>query len=94
METRRRRSEHTCLVCGKAITYRFAICASCESTYGRSPLKWPEWLRFLWNDIQRERRREKLIHTHEITFTDLSVMTIDRYGINSRSDSLDEDLEN
>jgi hypothetical protein len=28
-------------------------------------------LRFLWNDIQRNRRRNKRISMNEITFTDL-----------------------
>lgn len=66
----------------------------CESEYGRSPLAWPDWLRFLWNDIQRERRREKRIMENEITLSDLSVMSIDRYGINSRGDdSIDTDRE-
>ena len=48
---------HTCLAgCGKRITWRFAICAECEKTYGRSPTEWPQWLAFLWRDEQRIRR--------------------------------------
>ena len=53
--------QHKCLGegCNKPITWRFALCSDCEKKYGSSPLEWDEWLRFLWNDIQRERRREK-----------------------------------
>lgn len=51
---------HKCLAgCGKSITWRFAICSECEQEYGSKPEEWPEWLRFLWNDIQRERRQER-----------------------------------
>lgn len=52
---------HKCLGegCQKMITYRFAICASCEKIYGSKPLEWPEWLRYLWNEEQRERRKQK-----------------------------------
>lgn len=62
---------HKCIACPNWITYRFAICADCEKKYGRSAKKWPEWLRFLWNDIQKERRRAKRIREHEITFSEL-----------------------
>ena len=64
---------HKCLGenCRKWITYRFAICADCEQTYGNKATGWPDWLRFLWNDIQRDRRRNKRIMKHEVTFVDL-----------------------
>ena len=64
---------HKCLGenCRKWITYRFAICAACEQTYGNKATGWPDWLRFLWNDIQRDRRRNKRIMKHEVTFVDL-----------------------
>lgn len=62
---------HTCLTCSQWITYRFAICSKCEKIYGRSAKEWPEWLRFLWNDTQKERRRNKKIRQHEITFSEL-----------------------
>ncbi|MCK4819895.1 hypothetical protein KA005_29285 [bacterium] len=64
---------HQCLGedCTKWITYRFAICAKCEERYGKSARNWPSWLRFLWNDIQRNRRRNKRISMNEITFADL-----------------------
>lgn len=52
-------AQHKCLVCGKPITYTFAICSSCEAQYGKSAKSWPSWLRFLWADTQRERRQEK-----------------------------------
>ncbi len=61
---------HTCLGenCDQVITWRFALCSKCEKRYGRSPLKWPKWLRFLWNDTQRQRRREKKIREHEVPY--------------------------
>lgn len=66
---------HQCLGedCTKWITYRFAICAKCEGRYGKSARNWPSWLRFLWNDTQRNRRRNKRISINEITFADLEV---------------------
>ena len=82
-------STHRCLVCEKSITYRFAICTNCEDKYGRSPLGWPEWLRFLWNDTQRERRMHRRIRRHEISFIDLSDATIEQCGIDSNDDSED-----
>jgi hypothetical protein len=48
---------HVCLAgCGKAITWRFAICRECEKKYGSKPSQWPDWLQYLWTDTQRERR--------------------------------------
>jgi hypothetical protein len=59
---------HQCLGenCTQYITYRFALCAKCEKRYGRRATEWPAWLRFLWNDIQRERRRVRKINKHEV----------------------------
>ncbi len=70
---------HTCLRCGKPITWQFAICSKCEETYGRRSRQWPKWLRFLWNDIQRERRQNKRINTNETRLleTDSSDDTLD-----------------
>lgn len=45
--------------CRKFITYRFAICRDCEEIYGTRAVEWPDWLRFIWNDIQRERRKRR-----------------------------------
>ncbi len=60
---------HQCLGegCTRSITDRFALCNQCEEKYGRSSLGWPGWLRFLWNDMQREQRRNRLIHRKEIS---------------------------
>jgi hypothetical protein len=63
---------HRCIVCGKPITWTFAICAGCEKTYGNKAREWPTWLSFLWNAEQRERRRNKQIHNHEITMADMA----------------------
>ncbi len=62
---------HCCLVCGKKISWQFAICNVCEETYGRSSTEWPEWLRFLWHDTLRTRRRNRRIAKHEFTESDL-----------------------
>lgn len=49
---------HYCLAgCGRKITWRFALCVNCEKTYTNRPAVWPDWLRYLWNDTLRERRR-------------------------------------
>lgn len=45
-----------CVVCGKSVTYNFALCSSCIEEYGYYVDEWDEWLRFLWNDKQRSRR--------------------------------------
>ncbi len=63
---------HVCLAgCGKRITWRFAICADCEKTYGRSPTEWPGWLAFLWRDEQRIRRQHRRIVAHEINLSEI-----------------------
>ena len=63
---------HTCLAgCGKRITWRFAICAECEKTHGRSPTEWPQWLAFLWRDEQRIRRQHRRIVAHEINLSEI-----------------------
>ena len=72
---------HRCLAgCGRAITWRFAICSECEKIYGRSPHQWPQWLAFSWQDIQRQRRQTKRVLQHEMSFSDLprDVATDDR----------------
>jgi hypothetical protein len=62
---------HKCLAsCGKTITYRFAICADCEKIYGNRSRSWPPWLRYLWIEEQRERRRKKRTEEHEVEFSD------------------------
>lgn len=45
-----------CVVCGKSVTYNFALCSPCIEKYGYYVDDWEEWLRFLWNDKQRSRR--------------------------------------
>jgi hypothetical protein len=72
------RAPHTCMGgCGKIITWRFALCSDCELKYGRSALRWPTWLRDLWNEEQRWRRRHKKYVKNEVTFTDLFEETED-----------------
>lgn len=45
-----------CLICGKPITYPFALCAKHIEEYGESPLDWDPWLREYWNMKQKRRR--------------------------------------
>lgn len=69
------RHYHQCLAgCGKHITWNFAICSNCEKIYGNRATKWPPWLRFLWNDEQRKRRRTVKIIKHEIQISELDSM--------------------
>jgi len=68
---------HRCLAgCGKTITWQFAICTSCEQKYGSGPKVWPEWLRFLWRDTQRERRQNQRQNRYEVN-TDLQELGSD-----------------
>jgi hypothetical protein len=65
-------TRHTCLAgCGRSITWRFAICSSCEEIYGNSSIHWPAWLSFLWNSEQRLRRQDKRIREHELSMSDI-----------------------
>jgi len=50
---------HSCMACGKTITWAFAICEDCERIYGTRTPQWPEWLKFLWRDEARKRRQAK-----------------------------------
>ena len=63
---------HKCLGegCNRWITNRFAICRECEKKYGNRALKWPAWLRYLWNQTQRDRRRENRQEKHEVSLID------------------------
>lgn len=67
---------HGCTACGKRITYRFAICSDCEKIYGRSAFEWPEWLRYSWNETQRQRRATKKTLRHEIQIEDFEFLDI------------------
>jgi len=49
----------TCPVCGKIITRRAFMCGACYDTYGGEKDKWPEWLRYLIRDYERERMSER-----------------------------------
>ncbi len=62
---------HSCLACGKRITWQFALCRQCEKVYGSSMKDWPEWLAFLWRDEIRVRRQDKRVKDNEVTFVDL-----------------------
>lgn len=63
---------HHCIVCGKSITWQFAICTACEVIYGRTSRVWPKWLAYLWSDQVRQRRQERTIKKREVTVSDLT----------------------
>jgi len=60
-------------VCGKPIKGKTHLCADCLEIYGTDRTDWPEWLKFLVNDLDREYAAEKRFDQHEINFTDLGV---------------------
>ena len=60
-------------VCGQKIKDQHKLCTACENIYGKSRLSWPEWLRFMVNDMEREYRQEKRVDAIEDTFTDLGL---------------------
>lgn len=60
--------------CGKFITWNFALCTSCEEQFGRRAHEWPDWLRFLWQEEQKSRRRNKKQGQNEVSFSDLEVI--------------------
>lgn len=62
---------HRCVVCGKAISWNFALCSDDEVIYGSKATEWPDWLRFLWADTLKERRSSRERYRHEIAFDDL-----------------------
>lgn len=62
-----------CCICGKVITNGFDLCESCMNEYGRDKSQYPEWLKFLIADNNRERRQERRINQHEISFTDMGL---------------------
>lgn len=72
---------HSCLVCQKHITWQFAICSICEKKYGNVMTQWPDWLRYLWADTQRERRRDKRQRNFEVPFYLSSRSYEDTYDI-------------
>lgn len=61
----------TC-VCGKTIKSRRSLCAECLEIYGANIGEWPEWLRWLVADIQREwdtdRNHDELEYRDEIDY--------------------------
>ena len=45
-------------VCGKPVESGMRLCKECHAKYGNDSSKWPNWVKFLINDIQRETRYE------------------------------------
>ena len=51
-----------CLCCGSSRGIKWTLCTECLAEYGKDKAKWPEWLRFLVNDVQREIDDERRHH--------------------------------
>ena len=56
-----------CLICGKYITYPFALCAEHIEEYGSKPEEWDPWLRDYWNMKQKRRRDVKRSNRLEVS---------------------------
>ena len=65
--------QNRCVICGKVITNGFNLCESCLREYGLDKSQYPEWLKFLIADTNREIRQERRISQREISFTDLGL---------------------
>jgi hypothetical protein len=50
--------QRTC-VCGKPIANNMRLCKNCYLKYGSDSSEWPEWVKFMVNDIKREVRYEE-----------------------------------
>jgi hypothetical protein len=46
-------------ICGKPISNNRRLCKECGDNYGYNPDNWPEWLRWLVNDMQRSIDQER-----------------------------------
>ncbi len=59
--------------CGKPIKGKVHLCVACLEIYGSDRAEWPEWLKFMVNDLEREYASDRRADNFEITFTDLGV---------------------
>jgi len=64
-------------VCGKTITLNSRLCSECAEIYGLEPNEWPEWLRWMLSDIQRDVQYE---HTHNDHVSIETGVTYDSFG--------------
>ncbi len=62
-------TQHRCIYCKRPITWQFALCRECEKIFGK-PSQWPAWLRFMWANIQRERRETRKQQHYEVALND------------------------
>jgi len=49
--------------CGNPVGTRYSLCRECANIYGYVPAAWPEWLRWMVNDINRVSIQERR-HVH------------------------------
>jgi hypothetical protein len=47
-------ARRVCCCCDSPIGTKGHLCTDCLAEYGKDRTKWPEWLRFLVHDVQRE----------------------------------------
>jgi hypothetical protein len=58
--------QKTC-VCGATIPNRGSLCKDCLSIYGTDKDLWPEWLKFMIADMDRESQYERR-HSGELSY--------------------------
>ena len=54
--------------CGKEIPFTWSLCSACLKKYGADRNKWPAWLLFHVNDLNREMMADRL--HDETTYND------------------------
>jgi len=66
--------------CGNTIPFVWSLCPACLDVYGTIRAEWPEWLRFLVNDLNRESkanaRHDEIAYNDEFDYANLRV-TVD-----------------
>jgi len=79
-------------VCGKPVEAGMRLCEECYVAYGRDSAKWPEWVKFLTNDIQRETRYESR-HRDMVIDDDVFVSPNARANLNAAKQYPNMDFE-
>lgn len=54
-----------CCPCGHPIRGKAHLCQTCHEIYGEIRAEWPEWLKFMVNDIEREYSYECRVERRE-----------------------------
>ncbi len=62
---------------GKTITLNSRLCSECAEIYGLEPNEWPEWLRWMLSDIQRD--VQNIPNDHVVSIE--TGVTYDSFGV-------------